>query len=101
MCLLSTHAASTTWFNTIKEKRDEHVNKVVLRLRLPVEQRMDINRVQMHLQLMLVSDLLTHKKNTIKAAQRDGLFDESCTSNCLTSFDSKQKRHMLLEEIYL
>ena len=42
--------------------------RVMLRLWLLVEQRLAMNRVQMHLQLMLKPNLLTHKRDTIKAA---------------------------------
>ena len=64
----------------VKQEGDEFITDVAIRLNLPIEQRVAINRVRIHLQLLLVSDLLIHKKNTIKYSLRHGLVDERYTS---------------------
>ena len=53
---------------------------VVSKLNFLIEQWVAINRVHMHLQLLLVSNLLMCKKNTIKYALIHGLVDESYIS---------------------
>ena len=50
----------------IKQEDNKFITDVVIRLNLPIEQREAINRVHMYLQLLLVSNLLICKKNTIK-----------------------------------
>ena len=55
-------------FNVIKQEGDECINEIALRLRLLIKQRVAINKVRIYLQLMLVPNLLTHKRNAIKAA---------------------------------
>jgi hypothetical protein len=64
----------------VKQEGDEFVSDVVLRLDLLKEHRIAINRVHIHLQLILISDLLVHKRNTIKNSLRYGLIDESYIS---------------------
>ena len=51
-----------------------------LQKKLPVDQCKAINRVRIHLQLLLLSDLLVHKGNVIKHPLRQGNKDESYIS---------------------
>ena len=48
--------------NIVKQEGDDFINDVVLRLNFPVDQREAINRVRIHLQLLLILDLLIYKK---------------------------------------
>ena len=76
----------------VKQEGDEFISDVALRLNLPEEYWIAINRVHIHLQLILISDLLVHKRNTIKNSLRYGLIDESyiSTFHWPSSIPSKQ-----------
>ena len=87
--------------NKVKQEGDMCVNEVALRLLLPVEQRVAINKVQIYLYLMLVSNLLIHKRNTIKVVQWNRLIDKSYTSKFAWPASVLSKREIyLLEDIY-
>ena len=64
----------------VKQEGDEFISDVALRLNFTKEHQKAINRVHIHLQLLLISDLLVYKRNTIKYSLRHGLIDESYIS---------------------
>jgi len=64
----------------VKQEGDEFISDVALWLNFTDEQWKVINRVRIHLQLLLISDLLVHRRNTIKYSLRHGLIDENYIS---------------------
>ena len=64
----------------VMQEGDVFLSEVVLHQRLTTEQREAINRVRINLQLLLLSDLLTHEGHVVKSSLRQGIKDESYIS---------------------
>ena len=62
------------------QEGDMFTSDMAMQQKLTMEQRQAMNRVRIHLQLLLLSDLLVLKKNKIKHSLRRGTEDESYIS---------------------
>ena len=64
----------------VKQEGDKFINDIALRLNLPITQRKAINRVHIHLQVLLASNLLIYKKNVIKYLMCQGIVNKNYAS---------------------
>ena len=82
--------------NIDRQDGDEFITEAVIRLGIQSDHRESINRVRIHLKLLLISDLLVYKKNIIKHCFRQGLNDDSYVSSFLWPVSVPSKKDINL-----